>query len=136
MRNFFDRIFAGRRGMDELSKTLFWAGLLLYILAVLLSRISAGLGSLLSWLGLFLLIYAFVRAFSRRVQQREAENLLFLRWLYQRRLAFQGFKNRRSQSRDYRFLRCPGCKAILRVPRGKGKIRIHCKCGYTMYRNT
>ena len=29
-----------------------------------------------------------------------------------------------------------GCGTMLRVPRGKGKIHIKCKCGYTLYRKT
>ena len=33
-------------------------------------------------------------------------------------------------------LKCPGCGCWLRVPRGKGKIHINCRCGYTLYRKT
>ena len=48
----------------------------------------------------------------------------------------QAAKERRAQRKDYRFFKCPGCGTMLRVPRGKGKIHIKCKCGYTLYRKT
>ena len=127
----------GRQGMDELSKALFWGGLVCFVLAGLTGGVLNGaIGGLLLWLALFQLIVSFVRAFSRRLGQREAENALYLRWLGGRRRAFEAFRERRRQSRDFRFFKCPGCGAMLRVPRGKGKLHINCKCGYTLYRRT
>ena len=137
MRAWFDRLFMGRHGMDELSKALFWCGLSCFFLSGLLGRILNGaIGGLFLWLALFQLIFSFVRAFSRRLGQRELENTLYLRWLAGRRRAFEAFKDRRRQSRDFRFFKCPGCGAMLRVPRGKGKLHINCKCGYVLYRKT
>ena len=127
----------GRYGMDELSKALFWSGLICFLLSGVLGGVLRGaLGGLFLWLALFQLIFAFVRAFSRRMGQREAENILYLRWLAGRRKAFEAFKERRRQSKDFIFFKCPGCGAMLRVPRGKGKLHINCKCGYVMYRKT
>lgn len=41
-------------------------------------------------------------------------------------------KERWKQRKDYKFFTCPSCKAVMRVPRGRGKIRIVChKCGNT-----
>lgn len=122
--------------MDELSKTLFWGGLAGLLLSGLMALLSPALGGLLSWLGLFLLIYAFIRAFSRQLARREAENALYLRWLAGRRRAWQAFRERRRQRKDFRFFKCPGCGAMLRVPRHKGRIHIRCKCGYVLYRKT
>lgn len=137
MRNFLDRLFAGRQGMDEFSKFLFWSGLFCLAASVVTSGILAGIPStVFSWLGFFQLIYSFIRAFSRRLQQRETENYLFLSLKAKKRSEREAAKNRRSQRKDFRFYRCPGCKTWLRVPRGKGKIHINCKCGYTLYRKT
>ena len=122
--------------MDELSKTLFWGGLAGLLLSGLMALLSSALGGLLSWLGLFLLIYAFIRAFSRQLARREAENALYLRWLAGRKRAWQAFRERRRQRKDFRFFKCPGCGAMLRVPRHKGRIHIRCKCGYVLYRKT
>ena len=137
MREKIGRIFYGRQGMDELSKTLFWSGLVCVTLSLFLGGILNGvLSSLFSWLGIFQIILCFVRAFSHKLTQRESENAAFLSWVDNRRQAFADFKARRSQSRDFKFFKCPGCGTMLRVPRGKGKIHIKCKCGYTLYRRT
>ena len=71
------QIFAGRQGMDELSKLLFWAGIVLLGLSAFL---GGSIGSVLSSFGLMGVILAFVRAFSRNLPMREAENRLLLRW--------------------------------------------------------
>ena len=136
MRNFFDRLFFGRRGMDELSKTLFWIGLAFFALSFLFSGRVSGLANFLFIFGVFMLIYAFLRAFSRKLQIRDMENYLFLNLIAKQKQKVQAWKNRRSQRKDFRFFKCPGCKTYLRVPRGKGKIHINCKCGYTLYRKT
>ena len=137
MKEKISRIFAGRQGMDEFSKALFWLGLVCLLLSVLTANILKGVFSLIfNWLGLMMLIFSFVRAFSRRLGQREAENNAYLALRQKQRHSRQAAKERRAQRKDYRFFKCPGCGTMLRVPRGKGKIHIKCKCGYTLYRKT
>ena len=75
MREKLQQMFIGRQGMDELSKTLFWAGTIAIALGALLP-LWGGLRSMLLTLGIMLIVLAFVRAFSRNLPQREAENLL------------------------------------------------------------
>lgn len=137
MREKLSRIFSGRQGMDEFSKALFWMGLVCMLLSVLTVNVLKGVFSLLfNWLGLMLLIFSFVRAFSRRLGQREAENNAYLALRQKQRYSRQAAKERRAQRKDFCFFKCPGCGVMLRVPRGKGKIHIKCKCGYTLYRKT
>ena len=132
MKEKLQQLFAGRQGMDELSKLLFWAGILLFLPAAL---IGGGL-SLLSSFSLMALVYAFVRAFSRNRPLREAENRLLLRWLDKKKRDWQAWKDRFANRREYKYFKCPGCGKWLRVPRHKGKIHISCRCGYTLYRKT
>ena len=137
MREKLSRIFSGRQGMDEFSKALFWMGLVCMLLSVLTVNVLKGVFSLLfNWLGLMLLIFSFVRAFSRRLGQREAENNAYLALRQKQRHNRQAAWERRAQRKDFCFFKCPGCGVMLRVPRGKGKIHINCKCGYTLYRKT
>ena len=133
MKEKLQQLFAGRQGMDELSKLLFWTGVLLFLPAAF---IGGGLGSLLSSFALMALVFAFVRAFSRNLPLREAENRLLLRWAEKKKHAFAAWKDRVHNRRDYKYFRCPGCGKWLRVPRHKGKIHINCRCGYTLYRRT
>ena len=127
------QIFAGRQGMDELSKLLFWLGIALFTLALVC---GGALGSLLLPLALMAVVLAFVRAFSRNLPLREAENLLLLRWIDQKKHAWAAFRDRFANRREYRYFKCPSCGRWLRVPRRKGKIHISCRCGYTLYRRT
>ena len=137
MREKLSRIFSGRQGMDEFSKALFWMGLVCMLLSVLTVNVLKGVFSLLfNWLGLMLLIFSFIRAFSRRLGQREAENNAYLALRQKQRHNRQAAWERRAQRKDFCFFKCPGCGVMLRVPRGKGKIHIKCKCGYTLYRKT
>lgn len=137
MRAWLNNLFYGRQGMDELSKAMFWSGLASLLLAVLtLNLLNGVLSSLLSWIGLLLIIFCFVRAFSRRLTQRELENSAYLAFLVKQRHKLEGKKERFHQRKDFCFFKCPGCGTIVRVPRGKGKIHINCRCGYILYRKT
>ena len=137
MKGWFNNLFQGRQGMDELSKSMFWWGLVSLVLyGLLMAFLNGVLSSLFSWLGLLLIILCFVRAFSRNLVQRELENGAYLSFLERKRRQFEGRKERFRQRKDFRFFKCPGCGTILRVPRGKGKIHINCRCGYVLYRRT
>ena len=133
MKEKLQNVFRGRQGMDELSKLLFWAGIAGILLSLLL---PGGLASLFRTLGLLCLVYAFFRAFSRNLPVREAENALLLRRLEKKKRERAARKDRRAHRREYKYFKCPGCGTWLRVPRGKGKIQINCRCGYTLYRRS
>ena len=128
MKDRFSQLFRGRQGMDELSKMLFWSGLLSVILSIIAGGFLAGiLGTILRFLGLMCIISSFVRAFSRRIEMRETENSMYLAAIDRGKHRWQAAKERRRQSGEYRFFKCPGCSKWLRVPRGQGKIHIKCK---------
>ncbi|MCR5576662.1 MAG: hypothetical protein K6F56_06600 [Oscillospiraceae bacterium] len=133
MREKLEKLFRGRQGMDELSKLLFWCGVGGFALALVL---PGALRVLLTAFSTMLLALAFLRAFSRDLPQREAENLLLLRRREKRKRERAAAKDRRTHRREYKYFKCPGCGTWLRVPRGKGKIHINCRCGYTLYRRT
>lgn len=137
MREKIGKMFSGRQGMDELSKVLFWCSLACMALSALtLGVLNGVLSSIFSFLGFSQIILCFFRAFSRRLGQREAENAAYLAWLSRQRSKLGAYKERRRQSRDFKFFKCPGCGTYIRVPRGKGRLHIKCKCGYMLYRKT
>ena len=106
MREKLSRIFSGRQGMDEFSKALFWMGLVCMLLSVRTVTVLKGVFSLLfNWLGLMLLIFSFVRAFSRRLGQREAENNAYLALRQKQRYSRQAAKERRAQRKDFCFFK-------------------------------
>lgn len=125
---------AGRRGMDEFSRFLLIAVL---VVAVVSGFLPYGLRSILSVVELAGLAYYFLRVFSRDIYKRQRENA----WYLQKRSLFLGWvrslKERWQQRKDYRFFRCPSCRALLRVPRKKGKLLLTCrKCGNRFERKT
>ena len=125
IRNFLGRFMAGRYGTDQLNNFMTVAYLILYVIS-LLTR-----WSVLYWVALVLLFVTLFRCLSRRVDRRRAENAKFLQWF---RPAQRGFKNFRARvkDKDHRYFKCPNCKQQMRVPRGKGRITVHCRsCGAT-----
>ena len=99
----------GRNGSDQLAWALFVLGIVLEILG---SVLSMNLFTLLAYIPL---IFAVFRVFSRNIEKRQQENQ-----------AFTQFFARIRGRRDYAYFKCPACKTRVRVPRGKGKIRITC----------
>lgn len=137
MREKLDKLFSGRQGMDELSRTLFWWGLAGVLLSLLLGRLWMGVpGMALRWVGILLLALAFLRAFSRMIPQRELENEVYVEYLTRQARKWERRRERFRQRKEYVFFKCPGCGAYIRVPRGKGRIHINCPCGYMLYRKS
>ena len=123
MRERFARFMAGRNGNDQLNHFLLGV-------AVVLAVISAGFGSFLSVAVLALLAYVYFRMLSRNVYKRREENGKFMRFRYDMEGRLRAAKERWVQRKDYKFFSCPSCHTNLRVPRGKGRIKIVCrKCG-------
>ncbi len=130
MRERLARFMIGRNGNDQLNRFLLLADVVLLLLASLLGRTA--LGSLLYLLVLALLGLTYFRMLSRDVYKRRSENESYLRRKQQFLSRLRVIKERWKQRKDYKFFTCPSCKAVMRVPRGRGKIRIVChKCGNT-----
>ena len=131
MRYRLEKFFYGRNGLDSLGKFQLCVGVAAYILSLLLSKLSdSGLGSALWAVSVVCMIHYLWRAMSRKLDKRAAENQKYLS--AKRRVTdwFRTRKTRFEQRREYKFFKCPGCKAMLRVPRGKGSVQITCrKCG-------
>ena len=121
------RFMAGRNGNDKLNLFLLGVDVVLLIAA---SLFRGSGGKLLYILVFALLGYTYFRMLSRNLYKRRTENERFLR-LYGRVMSkLRLLKERWVQRRDYKFFTCPSCKAVMRVPRGRGKIKIVCrKCG-------
>ena len=131
MREKFYRFMVGRYGMDQLSRFLSYAALVLIVINCFVKT------KLLWLLALVLLVLLYYRTFSRKIEQRRRENEWYLRKTYKLTSGFKNWRERQKQRKDYVLFRCPSCKAMLRVPRGKGKIRVTCrKCGAAFEKKT
>ena len=117
------RFMVGRNGNDQFNVFLMICSLVLILLSTLL-------GGKLLLLVLALLVYIYFRMLSRNVYRRQDENSRYLRAKYKLSSRVRLLGERWKQRRDYKFFVCPSCHATLRVPKGRGKIKIVCrKCG-------
>ena len=127
----FYRFMAGRYGSDQLSRFLSIASLVLIVLNLFLRR------NVLWLLGVAALVLVYLRMFSKNHDRRRRENERYLQLKNKLTFGFRNWLDRQKQRRDYVFFRCPACHAMLRVPRGKGKIRVTCrKCGNAFERKS
>ena len=126
--------FAGRSGPDALSK----ATSALACLLLILSMFFRGLASNILWaLAFVFLLLSYFRMFSKNIWKRRAENQKFLTLTAPLTRKWNQWKLRRRQRNLYAFFKCPQCGTVLRVPKGKGRIRITCKnCANSFERNT
>ncbi len=117
------RFMVGRNGNDQFNVFLMICSLVLILLSTLL-------GGKLFLLVLALLVYIYFRMLSRNIYRRQDENSRYLRAKYKLSSRVRLLGERWKQRRDYKFFVCPSCHATLRVPKGRGKIKIVCrKCG-------
>ena len=129
MRDKFNKFMQGRYGVDDLSRFTMGAALVLIILAMFANIFSRTAGSTLDILGVAAIVYAYIRIFSRNIQQRYAENQKFLQMTSKFRFRFNKEKNLMKQRKTHHIYSCPGCGQKIRIPKGKGKIEIECpKC--------
>ena len=134
MRKKIANFMQGRNGQDPLNGFL----LVVSVAFVLLGRLIPGfLGALLWLLGIFALGLCWFRLLSRNLSRRQMENSRFLQLRYRVSGKLRCARTRWAQRREYRFFTCPSCRTTLRVPRGRGKIRIVCrKCGSSFTRKS
>ena len=121
------QFMAGRNGNDELNRFLLAVDMVLILLSVIFSR---GVGRILSPIALVLLGFTYYRMLSRDLIRRSDENARYFRIRERVLSALRVRKEQWVQRKDYKFFVCPACKATLRGPKGRGKIKIVCrKCG-------
>ena len=125
LRESFARFMYGRYGADRFGKFLIY-----FSLGAMVINLFAG-SSLLYWLSLIVLGYAYFRMFSKNTNKRYRENIKYLELKNRVVGWFRGknFGTSRNQDSAKKIFKCPGCRQKVRVPKGKGTILITCpKC--------
>ena len=121
-----------RYGMDQLNNFILLIAGVLYII-----NLFPGVrNTILMIIILLLILLVFLRALSKNVTRRLYENRRFTD-IY--RGIAQFFKRQWMKIRDirtHRYVRCPHCKAQLRLKKRTGTQHIHCpKCGQDFKKN-
>lgn len=110
----------GRQGPDDLA--VFSVNLAIVLVLVNVFVRTSWLG----WVALVLVAYSMFRIQSKNLGVRARENAAFLKALGPARPWIQNPRAAWSELRAYRHVRCTSCKQRVRVPRGKGKLRVTC----------
>jgi len=135
---FFGQFFQGRNGVDQLNIALMGVAVALTFLGRFMFQ---SFFPLLAYVTMFLCMF---RLISRNIPKRQAENAYFLNLI-------QGLRNRTPRSTagaagsrgprekkdraNYRYFKCPNCKRPMRIPRGKGQVKVTCsQCGEVFYK--
>ena len=125
LKNRLRTIMIGRNGVDRLSLVMLWFGVALLVLAMIISS------QILNAAALAIYILAILRIFSKNTAKRSAENKFFVNKTAQIQKAITHRRSRFMNRKQYRYFKCPQCKAWLRVPRGAGQVKVTCgKCGH------
>ncbi len=125
IRRALTQFMAGRYGGDQLNMFL----IVIYVVLCLVGLFVRW--GILELAALVLVIVCLFRSLSRNIDKRRAENTKFLQLTRPIVRRFSIFRARMAD-RDHRYFKCPNCGQQMRVPRGKGRITVHCRsCGAT-----
>lgn len=120
------RFMYGRNGNDKLNQFLFWIYFVLLLANLFLK-------SVILWVVELILVALYMfRFLSRNIYRRQTENRKFLKiWN-----KFTGFfklqKNKFRDRKTHVYRKCEHCKAVLRLPKKKGKHTVRCpQCNKT-----
>ena len=123
VRGWLSRFMAGRYGGDQLNLFLIALYLVLYVVS-LFARLLV-----LDLIGTAVLVVSLFRSLSRNIERRRGENARFLQAVRPIWRRWMGFRAR-THDKEHRYFKCPNCGQQMRVPRGKGRITVHCRtCG-------
>ena len=128
----------GRYGGDAFGRFISICACICIVISIAFkSNETATIGTVFSLMALLLIIWCYIRIFSRNIYRRSEENRKYLSCRNRFTGSFRLLHSRFRQRKEYVFFRCPGCREVVRVPRGKGKIRITCpRCGYRFEKRT
>lgn len=133
---FLNRLLQGRYGMDKMNLALFWGGIGCSVITWFLSKFPL-VFTFFRLLALLLYGYAIFRMLSRNYAARQKELAAYLKlenklraFWYRLRYGYHNVINLNAERKKFKYFTCPQCRQKLRVPRGKGNLRVTCtKCG-------
>ena len=151
MNNYRKPFFSGRNGADELSVTLVVISVIVFLAAPIFDE--KYIQGIFLLLGGILFVLGLLRSLSTNIGKRRHENQVFLdlfrsetkeekerrkREGEEKREREKLRKERRKEEeKTHAFFRCPQCGKELRVPKGKGKIKIRCpNCSHEFIRKS
>lgn len=110
----------GRYGSDNLTRAL------LYIVIILLLLYAITRISIFSTLATVFIVYSYYRMFSKNISARYKENQKYLDTIAPIKSKWYKTKRNWKDRKEFKYLKCSECGQELRVPKGKGRIKVTC----------
>jgi len=121
----------GRYGYDELSMVMSAAALISMILSFIPGLHFMYIPNVILW------FWSMYRCYSRNTTKRRKERDTYLHVIKKIKSRYALKKKAWKERKTHRYFRCKQCKTTLRVPKGKGKIKITCpKCHSEIIKKT
>lgn len=114
----------GRYGSDELNRALIWLWMILALINLAVgSKIIYSVTVIVAFTALF-------RMLSKNFPARRKENAKYLPIENKIKQKLSLYRRMFGERKTHRYIKCPKCRAVLRVPYKKGKHTAVCpKCG-------
>lgn len=121
----------GRYGYDELSRAVSIAAVILAILSLVPDMGFLSVLALIAW------TWILIRSFSKNLSKRQRERIAYLQFTGKITNWFDVKKRAWADRKTHCYFTCPNCKRTMRVPKGKGKIKITCpQCQHQITKKT
>ncbi len=121
----------GRRGVDDLSRGLLLGAIVVVLVCMFLPR--GMVRTVFYWIAFVAMTVAYVRALSTNIGKRTEENRAYVR--LRTRIGapinkhYARFTMWRMYHKTHKLFTCKQCGQSLRVPKGKGSVKVTCpKC--------
>ncbi len=117
------RFMSGRYGGDQLNSFILIVVAVLMVVNIFVNSLIMYVCYMVLW------IWSLFRMMSRNLYKRRAENEKFLKLWNPIKNKLKLMKNKRRDRKTHVYKKCPKCKAVLRLPKQKGKHTVRCpKC--------
>lgn len=119
MKEKFARFMYGRYGMDKLGYMI----LIVSMVITLISSLFFKNGVIVAYA---LIIWEVYRFFSKNISKRTNENSKYYSIIRSLKKKYALSKNKLRDRKTHRYFSCTTCHNTLRVPKGKGEIKVTC----------
>lgn len=127
----------GRNGLDLLGRRLQIFFIASMVITILLRILDVPGSQIASLIGLVILILLYMRIFSKDIPKMRRQQAAYFEMERKFIAPFLKLKRSLFGTKDYVYMSCPNCKEELRVPRGKGKLKVTCpSCKHSFIKRT
>ncbi len=144
LRDSFARFMIGRNGVDDMGQFMSGTAIVLLVVSLLFSLLFNGgwFSTVLYYIAFILLIWTYIRMFSKKLDKRYQQNQRFLerrrrfqsnRYVRSVRTSYARTRDHMKQRRTYKFFKCPNCKQKMRTRKGQGEKVIVCPKCHTQF---